>query len=986
MRRAHAYDDNPLMTEVLQTTDAVDAGGQTRFRHYAYDTAGRAVGSFTGPGEVVGGSRELSPGGAILAETLHLDDRGETGVVSPSEPRETRSYDSYGYLSGITDHAGNPTTIANGTLGLPTKITDAEGGELLFTYDTQGQVRSREERGPDGLSRTELYDYLTGFGLTGITDALERTTSFVRDGFGRVRQRILPDLSSETFEYDGTDRLTGISRPGGVDLALRYGADGYLDTLTATGADADVTRIYGHDVFGNPTSILDQVAGRPPVIVAREYSSAGDLLADAIAHGPHSAAFLLDYEAPGLLAKLTYPSGRDVQRGHDERGRVTAIQSSFAGLVGTFAEHYGESGYRRFTLASGAVEQEYDHRGRIVERRIRGSQGSLIGGSSQQYSPTGDLLARQHYGASTTETFVYDGLHRLKSWQHSGSLGVRDRTWTLDLADNVEHVFDSVHGSEDPSFNLLNQLTASVPSLSAVSYTSNGGEASSTSSSGETETWRWDALGRPLDSTRTELVGGVPVVTLLTEWTFDGLDRLVKRSRDGAETIYDHVGDVPGAVTTSQSTTEYVGGMDLDAPVARVVDDGAALAWSYVHTGPFRNVEAYHDGHSLSWRTEFDPYGTPRDPSTGQPLSGHDDALLFLAKPYDGELGLSHLGNRLFRPSQARFVERDPLGELGGTNLYSYPGLNPYRFIDPTGLIKQESSAPLAKVTDPDPPTTPDAGVIKTGTAQGGKPIGSFIELMNEFIKKNHDKLGLDPNRSFSDLDTVDQSRALDLAYAITRDLLLNYFAAQWGAPHDPNKVVTPEEARALHRGALEIQKQRMAFPVIALFDGTWVQRFVSSSGSAIEEATGGSIRQEQVETAAEVLGWTAAAYGVAKGVQSLWKNRGGIKRGLRRLFGSEPDGTARGATEIGEALGQLRSGSSSQIKLVDSPAELEGLFGKLSAGGQSLDGVNYPGRMVLLPDGTRVGIRSGSRSGGPTIDVHPPTGPRWKVHVGGEQ
>ena len=42
----------------------------------------------------------------------------------------------------------------------------------------------------------------------------------------------------------------------------------------------------------------------------------------------------------------------------------------------------------------------------------------------------------------------------------------------------------------------------------------------------------------------------------------------------------------------------------------------------------------------------------------------------------------------------------------------------------------------------------------------------------------------------------------------------------------------------------------------------------------------------------------------------------------------------------------------------------------------------SYPGKFVELPDGTQVGLRSASRSGGATIDVFKPDGTYIKVHL----
>jgi filamentous hemagglutinin len=60
-------------------------------------------------------------------------------------------------------------------------------------------------------------------------------------------------------------------------------------------------------------------------------------------------------------------------------------------------------------------------------------------------------------------------------------------------------------------------------------------------------------------------------------------------------------------------------------------------------------------------------------------------------------------------------------------------------------------------------------------------------------------------------------------------------------------------------------------------------------------------------------------------------------------------------------------------------------LFNELSQGGRNVTLPTYRGTMVELADGTRVGMRATSASGGPTIDIFPPkgAGPKnIKVHL----
>jgi hypothetical protein len=52
------------------------------------------------------------------------------------------------------------------------------------------------------------------------------------------------------------------------------------------------------------------------------------------------------------------------------------------------------------------------------------------------------------------------------------------------------------------------------------------------------------------------------------------------------------------------------------------------------------------------------------------------------------ELGLYLLGQRWYDSSVGRFISRDPIREVGGTNIYLYTNNNPLAFIDPIGQIK----------------------------------------------------------------------------------------------------------------------------------------------------------------------------------------------------------------------------------------------------------------------------------------------------------
>jgi RHS repeat-associated protein len=63
-----------------------------------------------------------------------------------------------------------------------------------------------------------------------------------------------------------------------------------------------------------------------------------------------------------------------------------------------------------------------------------------------------------------------------------------------------------------------------------------------------------------------------------------------------------------------------------------------------------------------------------------------DQPYQFSTKRYDAGTGLNYYGYRFYSPVIERWMNRDPLGEAGGINLYGFVGGDPVNFVDPWGL------------------------------------------------------------------------------------------------------------------------------------------------------------------------------------------------------------------------------------------------------------------------------------------------------------
>jgi RHS repeat-associated protein len=132
---------------------------------------------------------------------------------------------------------------------------------------------------------------------------------------------------------------------------------------------------------------------------------------------------------------------------------------------------------------------------------------------------------------------------------------------------------------------------------------------------------------------------------------------------------------------------------------------------------------------------------------------------------------------------------------------------------------------------------------------------------------------------------------------------------------------------------------------------------------------------EEEIESYENGCGYFASvAHGLEGVVVGALDASGAGEEGLAA------EGVEEGGTAIEDTLAGLQPGNSPDVYEVDSPEELQRIYDGLSSGGKPVSS-SYPGEEVELPDGTRVGIRETSKSGGPTVDINQ-GGTQYKIHV----
>jgi RHS repeat-associated protein len=105
----------------------------------------------------------------------------------------------------------------------------------------------------------------------------------------------------------------------------------------------------------------------------------------------------------------------------------------------------------------------------------------------------------------------------------------------------------------------------------------------------------------------------------------------------------------------------------------------------HVHCNHLGTPEALiaQDGLELVWQIELDPWGqTQREYNPNNMLQ----PIRMQGQQLDAETGLFYNRYRYYDPAGGRYVTQDPIGLLGGANLYGYVGGDPLFYVDPHGL------------------------------------------------------------------------------------------------------------------------------------------------------------------------------------------------------------------------------------------------------------------------------------------------------------
>lgn len=620
-----------------------------------------------------------------------------TAVVYPDGTREQFSYDELNRLQSYTDPAGNVTCYEVDKHSRPTVRTNALGHNLKYKYDRAGRLsqlinengatyqfsydpldRLIQEQGLDGLLTRYQYDP-TG----NITEKVEnantqtiRKTLYLRDKGGRLIEKYISQGKKEArtrYQYDDVGQLIG-ARNQHSHVTLDYDAVGRLLGETTASQFGEHKLQHQYDLLGNRTaSILP--SGQT---IKYLYYGSGHLL----------QINLDDEVVSEFIRDNLY---QEVQR---TQGKLSTQQ------------HYDNLG--RLTHQLTATEENLPNP--IDPKKAYGllshpNQKDIILSRRYQYSPTGELT-QIHDSKRGSTVYGYDKLGRILH-THTPNL---EEHFAFDPAHNILPVTDS-----KKSFKAIHNNRLEVYEDKRYRYDDFGNLIEKKIGRHTAQIFEYDAEHQ-LIRTATDKRG----VTQTTNYVYDPFGRRIGKKDQFNHTHFLWDGNRLFSETRGSRQKSYVYEQDSFVPVAQVLShlekDEEQRYVSPTASAKHQELLYYHvdhlgtpkeltnkEGHYI-WAAEYKTWGNTvkieypeidekakqggnqgRTVSIQQYKSDYSQNLRFQGQYFDEETGLHYNRFRYYDPDIGRFISQDPIGLLGGDNLYQYAD-NPVIWTDAVGL------------------------------------------------------------------------------------------------------------------------------------------------------------------------------------------------------------------------------------------------------------------------------------------------------------
>ncbi len=639
--------------------------------------------------------KRIAPDGAEW--TYKYNNLGD--LINTTDPRGHNTQytpDTFGNIVAVVDALDRTTTIEVDTMGLVTRVREPGGRQTTYDYDQRGNLTSIGQPSEN----VTTFEYDSEDRLLATTDSIGRTTRFRYFGIDELAERQNPDGTTLRYEYDTEEQLLSVTNERGQTYSFQRDS---LGRIMSTKDYWDAPTHYHYDQLGNLQERLDPLGNQ----VIYEYDPVGSVIAITRSDGSIDS---FDYDPAGNCVAFQNNTIK-VEREFDDRHRlVKETQGDF-----TVEYDYDETG-NRISRKSGhgnEISYSYDALDRLESVQANSKSVLQIG-----YDEAGDPV----------HEIVTGKMRRIRSFDVNGRLleqtllsgpskatldPIAARIYKYDRVGRLTKRSDARNGINRYEYDLQDRITRWIrPNdqatdfhpdsagdlLQPVSYLRAGwkhrvmqyedgrylfdraGHLVERQRDGQCVRFRWDLENR--------LVSAVAEDSKCeTRMAYDPLGRRVSKIAQDSKSHFYWDGDAILSDVDGGHIREFIFWPGSFEPIAWVNEMGELYSFDTDQID--LPHEVVNESGQVVWSATFGAFGETLE--TSQAVERNP--IRFQGQYYDGETGLCYNRHRNYDSHTAAFVSQDPIGLVGGINIYEYVP-NAWKYIDPLGLAATQKCGP----------------------------------------------------------------------------------------------------------------------------------------------------------------------------------------------------------------------------------------------------------------------------------------------------
>jgi RHS repeat-associated protein len=390
---------------------------------------------------------------------------------------------------------------------------------------------------------------------------------------------------------------------------------------------------------------------------------------------------------------------------------------------------------------------EYDDLGRLTKVKV-GTKEYIY-----QYDGVSPLIKKLTRPNTVATSYGYDSLNRLSSQTSAGATAINSFSFSYnnqdlrdqEIATGLLPAPAETAGRTDGSFNSVNQLLQTASPDQTFVYDDDGNMTEGSTPEGFRFTAVYDEAKRLATITYTDAGGDVRK----TKYTYryDGFVGRIEKFKNSTLTadtrmIYHNRLPIQERGATNNVLRDYAWGANLGGGIGGLLQLSQGGAdYTYLYDGRGNVVSVLDSSGQEVAKYRYDAFGRIVAKS-----GTFDQPFQFSTKRYDPDTGLSYYGYRFYSPAIERWMNRDPLGEEGGVNLYGFVANDPVNWIDPWGLAPAGfgifgtyywGNKPFTPAV---PPSLPTKGPFGSICGPAGSNKGTWIPDLLPGACDRHDK------------------------------------------------------------------------------------------------------------------------------------------------------------------------------------------------------------------------------------------------------